>query len=156
MAEIWLEIIVVALDVRGQAGGEKDSRELVQPRIRQQPSKHHQRWVSIQSCYNRWSEILFSTKNSEMCNKRESVVHTQGKRRKAGKRSCLWGPECRLRDFSAAAIKMFKAPSGTLPKKLKQDDNVSLNREYDSREIIVKNKVKMLAMKMVITKRKCP
>lgn len=68
----------------------------------------------------------------------------------------LRGPECRLRDFNAAAVKMFKAPNGTLPKKLKQDDNVSLNSEYDSREIIVKNKVKMLVMKMIVTKQECP
>lgn len=66
------------------------------------------------------------------------------------------GPECRLRDFSAAARKMFKEPNGTPPKKLKQDDNVSLNRDYESREVIEKNKVKMLEMKVIITKRECP
>lgn len=64
----------------------------------------------------------------------------------------LRGPECRLRDFNAAARKMSKEPNGTLPKKLKQDDNVSLNREYESREVIEKNKVKMLEMKVIITK----
>lgn len=65
-------------------------------------------------------------------------------------------PECRLRDFNAAARKMSKEPNGTLPKKLKQDDNVSLNREHESREVIEKNTVKILEMKVIITKRGRP
>lgn len=35
MVGIWLEILGVALNVRGQVGGEMDFRELVQPRTRQ-------------------------------------------------------------------------------------------------------------------------
>lgn len=46
---------------------------------------------------------------------------------------------------------MLKEPNGTPPKKRKQEDNVSLNRDYESREVTEKNKVKMLEMKVVIT-----
>lgn len=53
-----MEILGVALDVQGQAGGETDFRELAQPRTRQTTKQTPPGGESVCGCYSVLSEIL--------------------------------------------------------------------------------------------------